>query len=247
MIAAFQFLTVLPLPVKTGRENLEKSMVWFPVVGVVIGLVTGFGYRLLTYVFVETVSAALTIFIYIVLTRGLHLDGFMDTIDGFFSSKDRKSMMEIMKEPAVGSFAVLGVGVWFLVLFTSIPFLRPVDFVMIHTLTRFQVLLLPLLFSYPRENGTGKFFAASVTLKTFIGALIFTIIVMAAMYFIDISFLPIFSAFLLISLVISWFIGLWSKKKISGITGDVIGFTIETTHLVLVLFIPLVKNLCKSV
>jgi cobalamin 5'-phosphate synthase/cobalamin synthase len=244
--AAFQFLTILPVPVKTTQKNLEKSILWFPLVGAVIGLVTGYGYRLLNYIFTGNISSVLTILIYIVLTRALHLDGFMDTIDGFFSHKNKRDkdfILKIMKDPMVGSFAVLGVIIWSLLLFSIIPHLEPVDHVMVHTYTRMAILLMPLLFSYPRENGTGKFFADHVNGKTFSAAITITLVIMAVTYFIrgigSGTFALIRGALLLAALLISLVIGIWSKKKINGITGDIFGFTIETTHLILALLIVL--------
>lgn len=171
LIAAFRFLTVLPLPGETGQRHLEKSMVWFPLVGVVTGLLTGFGFRLMLPGFGVITSSVLTIFLYIIFTRALHLDGFMDTIDGFFSHRDSEAVLKIMKDPNVGSFAVLGVGIWFLVLFSSLPHLRPWHHVLIQVCTRMAVLLPPLFASYPRESGTGKFFVENVTVKTFLAAL----------------------------------------------------------------------------
>jgi cobalamin 5'-phosphate synthase/cobalamin synthase len=244
--AAFQFLTILPVPVKTTQKNLEKSILWFPLVGAVIGLITGYGYWLLNYVFTGNISSVLTILIYIVLTRALHLDGFMDTIDGFFSHKNKRDkdfILKIMKDPMVGSFDVLGVIIWSLLLFSIIPYLEPKDHVMIHTYTRLAILLMPLLFSYPRESGTGKFFTDHVKGKTFSAAITVTLVIMAMIYFINgtgsVTAALVRGALLLAALFISLVIGVWSKKKINGITGDILGFTIETTHLILALLIML--------
>lgn len=244
--AAFQFLTILPVPVKTTQQHLEKSILWFPLVGAVIGLITGYGYWLLSYVFTGNISSVLTILIYIVLTRGLHLDGFMDTIDGFLSHKnkqDKDLILKIMKDPAVGSFAVLGVIIWSLLLFSIIPYLQPEDHVMIHTYTRMAILLMPLLFSYPRESGTGKFFADHVNGKIFSAAIAVTLVITAVTYFINgtnsVTVALVRAALLLAALLISGLIGIWSKKKINGITGDILGFTIETIHLILALLIML--------
>ena len=245
--AAFQFLTILPVPVKTTQKNLEKSMLWFPLAGAVIGLITGYGYWLMNHVFTGNISSVLTIFIYIVLTRALHLDGFMDTIDGFFSHKnkrDKDSILKIMKDPTVGSFAVLGVIVWSLLLFGIIPYLEPGDHIMIHTYTRMAILLMPLLFSYPRESGTGKFFADHVNGKTFGAAITITLVITAVTCFIDktntVTVVLVRGALLFAAFLISGLIGMWSKKKINGITGDILGFTIETSHLILALLIVLI-------
>jgi adenosylcobinamide-GDP ribazoletransferase len=249
LIAAFQFLTILPLPVKVEKENLERSILWFPLVGAVIGLITGYGWQLLSRLFPAGISSALTILVYILLTRGLHLDGYMDTIDGFFSHKqkaDRTTIRKIMKDPAVGSFAVLGAILWSLVLFSAIPHLEPQDHVVIHAYGRLAIILLPLLFSYPGESGTGKFFADHVNLKTLITAVFITLIIIVMTALIGakgdpVAGILIRAAILPLSFLLSLFIGFWSRRKIGGISGDILGFTIEVNHLLLALLIPLVS------
>ncbi|MCP5045633.1 MAG: adenosylcobinamide-GDP ribazoletransferase [bacterium] len=247
IVSAFQFLTIFPLPVKTDARNLARSLAWFPLAGAVIGGCTGFAYWLLHHrlTFPGNSAAALTILIYIIVTRGLHLDGFMDTIDGFFSRKERTLVLKIMKEPTVGSFAVLGIGVWFLLLFSSIPMLHPMDVVFLHTVTRFQVLLPPLFFSYPRESGTGKFFVEQVTKTTALAAFTLVLGITAAIYWLDPAVrgrLPLYGGCLALAVVITLVCAAWSKKKIGGITGDILGFTIESTHMLMVLLIPIASN-----
>ena len=152
-----------------------------------------------------------------------------------------------MKDPTVGAFAVLGVVTWFLLLFCIIPYLEPIDHVMIHTYTRLAILSMPLFFSYPRESGTGKFFADHVKGKTFGAAIAVTLVIMAAAYFIDrtdsVTIFLIRGALLLAALMAAGLTGTWSKRKIDGITGDVLGFTIKTIHLILGLSIVLCR--CK--
>lgn len=237
IIAAFQFLTAIPLPVKTSEENLKHSMGWFPLVGAVIGTATGFGFQLFRQWFNENIAAVFTILLYIILTRGLHLDGYMDTIDGFFSRKDRASVLKIMKESAVGGFAVLGAGTWFLLVFSALPLLKPEDHIFIHTLTRMGILLSPLVVSYPRESGTGKFFVENVKIKTLLFGILLAGITGAVLWYTGLFNFPAYGVLFLVSFAAALGIAFWSKRKIGGITGDVLGFTVETTHLVLIVLI----------
>ena len=249
IIAAIQFLTILPVPVKTRDRNLgdlEKSIPWFPLAGALTGFITGYGNWVLGRLFPVQVSVALTIVLYMILTRGLHLDGYMDTIDGFLSHRgkdDREVILRIMKEPGVGSFAVLGVVTWALVLYSALPYLEPLDYVVVHVLARFSIVPLPLLFSYPRESGTGKFFADNVKAKTVIASSIVTVVILAAVFFLKgrgaVFFALEWLKLAVLSFLLAVVIGRWSKRKISGVTGDVLGFTIEIVHVVLVLVITL--------
>ncbi len=249
ILAAFQFLTILPLPVRTEKKHLEKSMVWFPLVGALTGLVTGFGYYWLSRVFPSLVSAALTICLYILFTRGLHLDGFMDTIDGFFSHRPKEKVLAIMKDPVVGSFAVLGIGIWFLVLASALPYLAPLDHIALHVFSRTAIILMPLFYPYPRESGTGRFFAENVSPRTFVGASFLAMLLVAGTLFLGIPgsgkilgsgnywSIWVYMGLLSIAFLTAFSIGHWANRKIGGITGDVLGFTLETIHLLLVLIV----------
>jgi cobalamin synthase len=115
--------------------------------------------------------------------------------------------------------------------------LEPADHIMIQTFTRFGVLIPALTCSYPRESGTGKFFVENVNGKTVWGALTLTVIVAAGIYFLygrTAGRLIITGAGLCIAVIVPLLTGWWSNKKIGGITGDVLGFTVECSHLAIV-------------
>jgi adenosylcobinamide-GDP ribazoletransferase len=226
IIAAFQFLTSIPLPIKTDHDNLNKSIFWFPLIGAVIGFITGYGYLFLNQYLSNNLSSIAVIFIYLIITRGLHLDGFIDTIDGFFSRKNRPAILTIMKESTTGSFAIMGTGIWFLTMFATLPLLKPEDQIIIHTLSRLNIILIAVLFPYARKNGWGKFFVKNANINTFILTMTPTFI---AICLINLSYVKYF----FLSILVSLFIGIWSEKKINGITGDILGFTVETTNLIL--------------
>ncbi len=106
---ALGFLTTLPArPVPYVPGGLGRSAAWFPVIGLLIGvlllLVQAAAARLLG----PAVAAVLVIVTWAVLTGGLHLDGFADCCDGLLVSAPRARRLEIMRDPRVGSFAVVG-------------------------------------------------------------------------------------------------------------------------------------------
>ena len=102
------------------------------------------------------------------------------------------------------------------------------DYLIIFSVPRFSTGLLPFMFSYPRESGTGKFYAENMKRNDFILSLFF---VMIPVVFSG----PFYILYIIISIVVSYFVGRWSKKMIGGYTGDVIGFTIELNTLILIL------------
>jgi len=109
-ITAWQFLTRIRISKNheiTG-EDLARAYLYFPLAGLIIGAllallgyVSVFFFKPLTVVIVIVAAE-------ILLTRGLHLYGFMDYCDGFFSGSERERILEIMKDSRVGSMGVLG-------------------------------------------------------------------------------------------------------------------------------------------
>lgn len=125
-IAAFQFLSRIPIPVSiTYNEAVfRRSVVFYPVVGGVIGLLlAGGGYVLESLMPPIPAAALLTVF-YVLLSGGLHLDGLMDTADGILSHRPREQMLEIMKDSRVGAMGAIACGLQLLVLFSAFAALQ---------------------------------------------------------------------------------------------------------------------------
>ena len=111
-----QFLTRIKLRQQSewSAENFGKSVKFFPLIGAVLGFVlAAAAYVLLVLLPVLNIylpahlTASLLLVLSVVLTGGLHCDGFMDTMDGIFSGRERERMLEIMKDSCVGSNAVM--------------------------------------------------------------------------------------------------------------------------------------------
>ena len=88
-LCALSFLTRIPILVKgiDQPDTFKKSIYFFPVVGLIIGGILAGSYYLLAKLFPQTIAAALLLFIYVLLTGGLHLDGFIDTVDGIYGGE----------------------------------------------------------------------------------------------------------------------------------------------------------------
>ncbi|WP_240421426.1 adenosylcobinamide-GDP ribazoletransferase [Paenibacillus periandrae] len=119
--AAFQFLTRLPVPIQLHYDNalFRKSVIFYPLVGAVLGLLLSLaGLLLQGYglpdgwlsggIGSSGVVAALLLVLWVAMTGALHLDGLMDTADGIFSHRSREQMLEIMKDSRVGAMGVVG-------------------------------------------------------------------------------------------------------------------------------------------
>jgi len=107
---AWQFLTIIPSPRhrECGVEALGKSISYFPIVGLFLGLVLlGLDYLLGLFLAPILVNILLVIAL-IILTGALHLDGFIDTCDGLAIKSSTSERLIIMSDSRVGGFGVVG-------------------------------------------------------------------------------------------------------------------------------------------
>lgn len=113
LVGAFRTLTMLPVPGPDGGSG-ASGLPWFPLVGAVLGLA---GWGLAAGLLRPGTLAcgpqgcllvgALVVVLWAWLTRGLHLDGLADLADGLGGGWTRERVLEIMKDSHVGSFGVL--------------------------------------------------------------------------------------------------------------------------------------------
>jgi len=239
-LIAIQFLTRIPVNIKDPIEDndLINSVYFYPLIGLIIGIIlTAFNFILVDLVPFGA-RAAILMVILVFLSGGLHLDGFMDTVDGLGSGASREKALEIMRDSNSGAFGVIGA---VLLLLLKLTFLQsfssqslPGILLVLPVVSRWAVVAAMPLADYARSGfGLGKVLVNSVGWKETLFTLMFTLIVSIILTGL-ISFILIFFVFL--------FLLVWTgylNKKIGGITGDTLGATIEITEL-LVLFILLV-------
>ena len=110
-LAALQFLTVIPLPGESnpGEQVLGGSLVFFPVVGLLIGAVVALIDWALGQFLPIGVTSVLAVILLIAVSGGLHIDGLADTADGLFSSRPRERILTIMKDSRTGPMGVAAI------------------------------------------------------------------------------------------------------------------------------------------
>lgn len=163
---ALQFLTRLKIVNQTewSVEDFGKSVVAFPYVGLIIGLILALLYGILSP-FIPLVPLMLIIVIAeFLITGGLHADGLMDTSDGLFSGRERERKLEIMKDSRIGSFGVVAFVFVTLLkwqLLTAIPTAEfiPMALIMMPLMSRWSLVLSIRSYPYAREQGMGAAFA----------------------------------------------------------------------------------------
>jgi len=241
-ISLLQFMTRIPTPkVEYDQKELGKAMKFFPVVGMIIGVILYYSYLFLSHRFDNTaVIVILLILLEIVLTGGLHLDGLADTFDGIFSYRSRKRMLEIMKDSRIGSNGALSLIIFFALKAALMDEVlgydkTPYVLLVMPVISRFVSVLNCGVAKYARSSGMGK----GLVEETTINGVIISFIITGAYSYYFIGVLGI------ITLVIMSILGVYFAKlmehKIGGITGDTLGAVVELST-VLVLLIGAISG-----
>jgi len=166
---AVTFLTAvrLPDPGEASPGDLWASMAFYPLVGVVLGLAAWGVYAGLLYVVTPLVGAALVIVGLELATRALHLDGLMDTADGYLSGAPRERALEIMKDSRVGAMGVFAAIAVIVVKVSALASLARPGAALGLIVGLCAARLVPALdvrfFAYARREGTGAAFAGAGT------------------------------------------------------------------------------------
>lgn len=231
---ALSMYSRIPVPrVEWEKENMRYAMCFFPMIGVVIGAVMYLAGWLLD----KTSEGGLfrgVVFtlIPIIITGGIHMDGFMDTMDALGSWGDREKKLEILKDSHAGAFAILGMGcylMWSVAVWSELPaeVLRVcgVSFVLSRALSGFSVVTFPAA----RNSGLLKMFqdgaqkkVVRITMCLYVAAAVIMMAVMNARAMTG-AVTGVMIAFLYYIVM--------SRKQFGGVTGDLAGFFLETAEL----------------
>lgn len=230
-LTAVQFLTRLPVTSRDFHaDDLPKSLVFFPVVGL---LLAGGG-LLVRYVLAAHLAntvVVLALLIYLVLiTGGLHEDALADAADGFGGGWDREQVLAIMRDSRIGSYGAIAITFSLLGRFILLAELPPAKFAAYFAaslvLSRWTPLALSFFLRPARvDSGQGNRVAGRVSRFSF---LLGTFLAFAvAALFLKRALLWAGPASILITVVT----GFYYQKRLRGITGDCLGATIQLTEI----------------
>lgn len=234
-LLALQFLTVIPLRIKdAGEQRMAESMVFFPLIGLLLGLfLAGLNLLLSFFSFPSLSMNVITVVVLIVITGGIHLDGLSDTADAFLSGRPREQMLGIMRDSHAGVMGVLSlisaILLKVVLLFSIAFFLEANALMLMCSLSRWSAVAAIFFFPYARQEGKAGVFIKGMNLRIFILSSIVAVVAAAVAW--QIKGLVI----LLLVTGLSYAMGKFSTKKIGGITGDTLGAGIEITEIITLL------------
>ncbi|MGM0378106.1 MAG: adenosylcobinamide-GDP ribazoletransferase [Bacillota bacterium] len=224
-ILLLQFLTRIPININLDvtRKDLQKSVIYFPLVGGVIGGLI----FLLTYLPLDLMLLSFFIVLFeIIITGGLHLDGLCDTFDGIFSNRKKEEIIEIMKDPNVGTFGALSLILLIIFKIILIYLINSnyIFLIIMPVISRFCVVFASKISNYAKEKGLGNLFIEQVNIKQLLISLSFTSVIIL----LDYKYFFIF----LINIIFTYYFVKVISNKISGITGDTLGAIVELNEVI---------------
>lgn len=242
---AIQFYTRIPVPKSTGysRENQGRSIVYLPLVGLLVGAVGSIVYLAAQKALPVGPSTLMAMVATLLLTGAFHEDAIADFCDGFGGGNDRETILRIMKDSRIGTFGAVGLCTTLLFRYTSLSeipsFLFPIVFMGGNTFSRFLPVWMIASSKYLRENRENK--AGDVSsdnsrwkpVKAFPFALI------------PLFFLPwqIAGGLLLLEILTFFTFRWYVHRRLGGYTGDVLGALQQVSELVFYLGFILLNRL----
>lgn len=110
-ILTLQFLTRIPINinVEANKEDFAKGIIYFPIVGLIIGVFNMTFYMGANYIASGLFPIICCILANCIITGALHIDGLADTCDGIFSARNKERILEIMKDSRIGTNGAIAI------------------------------------------------------------------------------------------------------------------------------------------
>lgn len=221
LLAALQFLTRVPVRRQFSDKNLADSLLFYPLVGLLIGVVLLLPVLGLSQA--PAVGAAITLTVWVLLTGGLHLDGLADSGDAWAGGgSNRERTLEILQDPHCGPFAVVIILLTLMVKFAALQTLIAdtgwLPVLLAPVIARATVVGLFVTTPYVRAGGLGSTLASGLQPR----AAWLSIAAIGLFCLLAGAF-----AMLLIALFLCAGLRWLMVKHIGGMTGDTIGACVE--------------------
>lgn len=236
MIASFASYSIIPMPCRElTEENTKYQLCFLPLIGAVIGALlcgwnVGWPY-LCNYNFLP---AVVFVIVPVILSGGVHVDGFIDTVDAICSHKPMERKLEILKDTHIGSFAMImslsyfliALGVWSEMPIDAVPVLA-VGFVLSRALSGLAIVTFP----HAKTSNLLKSHN-DVKQKRIIRIImvLYILICAALMCYLEPLYGSVGALGALVAYVYYYYV---AKKHFGGITGNVTGYFIQVCELMI--------------
>lgn len=228
------FFTRVPVSLPNFQEtDLNDSVQYFPLVGLVVGAIAALVFWLAHLVLPLPIAVLLSMGASIYLTGAFHEDGLADAADGLGGGWQKEQVLTIMQDSRIGSYGAVALLMVLLTKFQALihlnAMLLPLVLIVAHTLSRFAAVVVIYTQSYVRAEGKSKPLATHLSRQQLLIAAFFGVLplILFALYIgqplVLISVLPV--------VMVWWWFSRLLKRRLGGYTGDCLGAMQQITEL----------------
>lgn len=228
-LAAIAFLTRVPMRARLGPDALSGALGWFPLVGSLVGLAAAGAYAAAYPWMPSLLAATIAVTLGILVTGAFHEDGLADTADALGSGAEGLRAIQVMRDPRLGTYGtlalVVSVGWRVLAVGSLAPGEALAGLIAAHALGRLVSVAMMAATPAAVTDGLGSSGVAQVTPGG---------ISLAALFGLSLSI----AAFgwwavpaLLLAFIATWALRAPARRRIGGVTGDVLGAAEQLTEM----------------
>lgn len=235
-VIAFSMYSRIPMPkVEWSEKGMKYAMCFFPFVGIVLGLLMYACLWFLSWISASQLTRAVVLTVLpVMLTGGIHVDGWIDTSDALQSWQTTERKLEILKDPHVGAFGVIRCVVYFLITLAVMGEMNQAMMALYlgglflsRTLSGLSVVWFPCA----KNSGLAATFADGAA-KRKVRAVF--LLYLAAAFVYQAVMGKGSGCFLVLGAVLSfWYYHQMSRKQFGGITGDLAGYFLCVCEMVM--------------
>lgn len=229
ILVALQFLTIAPplLRRTCTPDELGRSVAFFPLVGLLIGLLLAGLHRLLHGILPPALIAATLLGVWILCSGAFHFDGFVDAADGLLGGRTPEARLRIMRDERVGAYALAAGGTLLLLKFAALEVIGVQSFALLlaPVLGRWLMSVAIVLFPYARAEGLGRAMKDRTGLPQVLGASAIAVIVVGILA--PFAGLAATAAAVVVVGLSAWLLTRFTLARIPGLTGDIYGALCE--------------------
>ncbi len=245
IIIAFSTYSKIPMPgVEWNEKSMKYSLCFFPLVGAVTGII---GYLLLYAMefleFGNILKAVVLAVLPVIINGGIHMDGFLDTVDAKSSYKPMEEKLKILKDPNTGAFAVIYGIVYMLAVFGFLSEVEKSEYIFIavsYVYSRILSGISVVTFRKARKDGMAVSSAKGADKN--VKWIMIAELLLCIFGFIYLNFI-IGCVCVLIGLLCFLYYRNMAYRLFGGITGDLAGYFLQVCEICILIAVVVLKGL----
>ncbi len=233
LVIAFSLYSSIPMPrVEWSEKNMRYTLCFFPFVGALIGLLSVLCFRVCGYMgFGVFLRSGVLTALPLVISGGIHFDGFLDTSDALFSHREREEKLAVLKDPHIGAFALMHGILYILLTFCLFTEIGEGDIWLVafgYVISRILSAICVITFPQANKDGMASFTAKSADRRV--------LAILASELFVTAVMLSgtARGIFCLLAAVLTFIYCRYiAMRHFGGITGDIAGYFTELCELMM--------------